>query len=80
VSVACWIIVGLTARYPNSWAKSMHIQRSERHLVVNGASLVMNCITFDGSEPSQDPASDKAAGALPRSPRRPAKAGAHRRA
>jgi putative flippase GtrA len=110
VSIACWIILGLTTHYANSWAKSMHIQHFERHLVVNGAYLVMNCITFvcrflifhyalfadrggpptagpssggpaaDGSEPRREPASDRIADAMPRSPRRPAKAGAHRRA
>jgi putative flippase GtrA len=110
VSIACWIILGLTTHYANSWARSMHIQHWERHLVVNGAYLVMNCITFvcrflifhyalfadrggrpaagsatggpavDGNKPSQDSASDKVAGALPRNPGRPAKAGAHRRA
>jgi putative flippase GtrA len=46
VSIACWIILGLTTHYANSWAKSMDIQHFERHLVVNGAYLVMNCITF----------------------------------
>ena len=46
VSIACWIILGLTTHYANSWAKSMDIQHWERHLVVNGAYLVMNCITF----------------------------------
>jgi putative flippase GtrA len=110
VSIACWIILGLTTHYANSWAKSMHIEHWERHLVVNGAYLAMNCITFvcrflifhyalfadrggasaarpssggpaaDGGEPRQDSASDRTADALPRGPRRPAKAGAHRRA
>jgi putative flippase GtrA len=110
VSIACWIILGLTTHYANSWAKTMQIQHWERHLVVNGAYLVMNCITFacrflifhyalfadrsgppatgsssggpaaDGSEARQSRVSDRVAGALPRSPRRPAKAGAHRRA
>jgi hypothetical protein len=110
VSIACWIILGLTTHYANSWAKSTHIEHWERHLVVNGAYLVMNCITFvcrflifhyalfadrggppatgpssggpavDGSEHGQRPASDRVADVLPRSPRRPAKAGAHRRA
>jgi putative flippase GtrA len=46
VSIACWIILGLTTHYANSWARSMDIQHWERHLVVNGAYLVMNCITF----------------------------------
>jgi hypothetical protein len=46
VSIACWVILGLTTHYANSWAKSMDIQHWERHLVVNGAYLVMNCITF----------------------------------
>lgn len=109
VSIACWIILGLTTHYANSWAKSMHIEHWERHLVVNGAYLVMNCITFvcrflifhyalfadrggkptagsssggsavNGSEPVQDAPTVTVADALPR-PRRPAKAGAHRRA
>jgi putative flippase GtrA len=109
VSIACWIILGLTTHYANSWARSMDIQHWERHLVVNGAYLVMNCITFvsrflifhyalfadrggppaagppsgrsaaDGSEPAQDAPTVTVADALPR-PRRPAKAGAHRRA
>jgi putative flippase GtrA len=110
VSIACWIILGLTTHYANSWAKSMHIQHWERHLVVNGAYLVMNCVTFvcrflifhyalfadrggppaagqpsggpgaDRGEPSQDSASDRVGGAFARIPRRPANAGAHRRA
>jgi len=46
VSIACWIILGLTTHYANSWAKSMDIHHWERHLIVNGAYLVMNCITF----------------------------------
>jgi putative flippase GtrA len=46
VSIACWIILGLTTHYFNSWAKSMDIHHWERHLIVNGAYLVMNCITF----------------------------------
>lgn len=46
VSIAVWIILGLTTHYANSWAKSMDIHHWERHLVVNAAYLVMNCITF----------------------------------
>jgi putative flippase GtrA len=46
VSIACWIILGLTTDYANSWAKSVDIHHWERHLIVNGAYLVMNCITF----------------------------------
>jgi putative flippase GtrA len=46
VSITCWIILGLTTHYANSWAKSMDIHHWERHLVVNGAYLVMNCLTF----------------------------------
>jgi putative flippase GtrA len=46
VSVAVWIILGLTTHYANSWAKSMDLHHLERHLVVNGAYLAMNCLTF----------------------------------
>jgi putative flippase GtrA len=46
VSIACWIILGLTTHYANSWSKSMDIHHWERHLIVNGAYLVMNCVTF----------------------------------
>jgi putative flippase GtrA len=46
VSIACWIILGLTTHFANTWATSNHITHWERHLVVNGAYLVMNCVTF----------------------------------
>ena len=46
VSIASWVILGLTAHYAKSWAKAEDIHHWERHLVVNGAYLVMNCITF----------------------------------
>ncbi len=46
VSVVVWVILGLTTHYANSWAKSMDLHHLERHLVVNGAYLAMNCLTF----------------------------------
>ncbi len=46
VSIAVWIILGLTTHYANTWAVSMHLHHLERHLVVNGAYFVMNCVTF----------------------------------
>jgi putative flippase GtrA len=46
VSIAVWIILGLTTKYANEWAHSMGMHHLERHLVVNGAYLAMNCLTF----------------------------------
>ena len=46
VSVAAWVILGLTTKLANSWAVSDGLHHLERHLVVNGAYLIMNCITF----------------------------------
>jgi putative flippase GtrA len=46
VSIFVWIILGLTTKYANEWAHSMGMHHLERHLVVNGAYFVMNCLTF----------------------------------
>jgi putative flippase GtrA len=46
VSVAAWVILGLTTKLANSWAVSDGLHHLERHLVVNGAYLIMNCVTF----------------------------------
>ncbi len=46
VSVAVWVILGLTTHFANSWAHSMGLHHLARHLVVNGAYFAMNCVTF----------------------------------
>jgi putative flippase GtrA len=46
VSIAVWVILGLTTKLANSWAVSQGLHHLERHLVVNGAYLIMNCVTF----------------------------------
>jgi putative flippase GtrA len=46
ISITVWVILGLTAKLANSWAVSDGLHHLERHLVVNGAYLFMNCVTF----------------------------------
>ncbi len=46
VSVAVWIVLGLTTHFASVWANSMDLHHLKRHLVINGAYFVMNCITF----------------------------------
>ena len=46
ISITVWVILGLTAKLANSWAVSDGLHHLERHLVVNGAYLIMNCVTF----------------------------------
>jgi putative flippase GtrA len=46
VSLAVWVILGLTSHYASVWAHSMHYTHLEKHLVVQGAYFLMNCITF----------------------------------
>jgi putative flippase GtrA len=48
VSVAVWIILGLTSRYAYRWAHSHDYTHLEKHLIVQGAFLLMNCVTFVG--------------------------------
>lgn len=48
VSVAVWLILGLTSHYASVWAHSQGYTHVEKHLVVQGAYLLMNCVTFVG--------------------------------
>jgi putative flippase GtrA len=46
VSIAVWIILGLTSHFASVWAHSMGYTHIKKHLVVQGAYLLMNCVTF----------------------------------
>ena len=46
VSLGAWTILSLTSHYASSWAKSEGMQGLERALIVNGAYLLANCVTF----------------------------------
>jgi putative flippase GtrA len=46
VSLAVWGILGLTSHYAGVWAASMGYTHLKKHLVVQGAYFLMNCITF----------------------------------
>jgi putative flippase GtrA len=46
VSIGVWIILGLTSHYASVWAHSMGYTHLMKHLVVQGAYFLMNCVTF----------------------------------
>jgi putative flippase GtrA len=46
VSFGVWIVLGLTSHYASVWAHSMGYTHLHKHLVVQGAYLIMNCVTF----------------------------------
>jgi putative flippase GtrA len=46
VSVAVWVILGLTSHYASVWAHSMGYSHLLKHVVVQGAYFLMNCVTF----------------------------------
>jgi putative flippase GtrA len=46
VSIGVWIILGLTSHYASVWAHSMGYTHIMKHLVVQGAYFLMNCVTF----------------------------------
>lgn len=46
VSLGAWTVLGLTSHYASVWALSMGHTRWERVLIVDGAYLVANCVTF----------------------------------
>jgi len=46
VSISVWIILGLTSHFASVWAHSMGYTHWKKHLVVQGAFLLMNCVTF----------------------------------
>jgi putative flippase GtrA len=46
VSVSVWAVLGLTTHYANGWAHSMGYSHLMKHVVVQGAYFLMNCVTF----------------------------------
>jgi len=46
VSLAVWVILGMTSHFASVWAHSMGYTHVSKHLVVQGAYLLMNCVTF----------------------------------
>ena len=46
VSLAVWVVLGLTSHYANVWAHSMGYTHIMKHVVVQGAYFLMNCVTF----------------------------------
>lgn len=46
VSIAVWGILGLTSHYASVWAHSMGYTHFKKHLVIQGAYFLMNCVTF----------------------------------
>ena len=46
VSIAVWIVLGLTSHYASVWAHSMGYTHLLKHVVVQGAYFLMNCVTF----------------------------------
>jgi putative flippase GtrA len=48
ISLTVWGILGLTTHYASVWAHSMGYTHITKHLVVQGAYFLMNCVTFVG--------------------------------
>jgi putative flippase GtrA len=46
VSIAVWVILGLTTHYASVWAHHMGYAHLMKHVVVQGAYFLMNCVTF----------------------------------
>lgn len=46
ISLAVWGILGLTSHYASVWAHSMGYTHLTKHIVVQGAYFLMNCVTF----------------------------------
>jgi putative flippase GtrA len=46
VSMAVWGILGLTSHFASVWAHAEGYTHLKKHLVVQGAYLLMNCVTF----------------------------------
>jgi putative flippase GtrA len=46
VSAAVWGILGLTSHFASVWAHDMGYTHVKKHLVVQGAYFLMNCLTF----------------------------------
>ena len=46
VSIAVWAILGLTSHFASVYAHDMGYTHLKKHLVVQGAYFLMNCVTF----------------------------------
>jgi putative flippase GtrA len=46
VSAAVWGVLGLTSHFASVWAHAEGYTHLKKHLVVQGAYLLMNCVTF----------------------------------
>jgi putative flippase GtrA len=46
VSMAVWAVLGLTSHFASVWAHSEGYTHLKKHLVVQGAYFLMNCVTF----------------------------------
>jgi putative flippase GtrA len=46
VSAAVWAILGLTSHFASTWAHAEGYTHLKKHLVVQGAYFLMNCVTF----------------------------------
>jgi putative flippase GtrA len=46
VSISVWVILGLTTHYASVWAHSMGYSHLMKHVIVQGAYFLMNCVTF----------------------------------
>src|SRR5215472_4269716 len=46
ISLAVWVVLGLTSHFASVWAHSMGYTHVKKHIVVQGAYFLMNCITF----------------------------------
>jgi putative flippase GtrA len=46
VSIAVWFLLSATTHYASVWATSMGATGLKRHLIINGAYFLANCVTF----------------------------------
>src|SRR5260370_23515039 len=46
VSAGVWVVLGLTSHYASVWAHSEDWTHWRRHLAVQGAYFLVNCVTF----------------------------------
>jgi putative flippase GtrA len=46
VSMAVWAVLGLTSHFASVWAHAEGYTHLKKHLVVQGAYFLMNCVTF----------------------------------
>jgi putative flippase GtrA len=46
ISLAVWVVLGGTSHYASVWAHSMGYTHLMKHVIVQGAYFLMNCVTF----------------------------------